>query len=464
MHRATWLSAIAVVAAAAVAALSAAGGPAWAQGGASPPCTLAPAKAVAPPAVSLGYSTRVELRLQVTCPMTDVVPVHIMLVLDGSGSMSGEKNAAMKRDAKQFVRDLDLPNHPLVQAAVVKYNAAATTLCKLTNDVGRLVSCIGKIDANGGSGPDQGLALGYRELAAGRPGPGRPLREIIALVTDGGTPAGCQAMVGLADPIKADGVEMVTVGIGNDADHSCLQRLASGPDAYFRADAAPNLAPAFLAVVGLAHNHGINTLTVADDLPANMRLLTWTAAPAPAVAEDKHLEWHWRFAATGDFVMSYWLTPQELGDHPVNVLARANLVDDLGRTVTVDFPVPIVQVQDNAGIPSPTPWLSPTPTVLPTRTLVPTRTPEPTKTIPPPTVTPTPPPARACPQIVGRVPAPVIADALANPEKVGGWLQRCNPGAPPGPLNGPRTWLGLKNGGQPFHLLFNGVQFKCGCP
>ncbi len=463
MRRATWFAAVAVVAVVA-AGMWAVGGVARAQGGASPPCTLAPDKTVAPAAMPLGYGTRVELRLRVTCTMTDVVPVHIMLVLDGSGSMAGEKNAALKATAKQFVRDLDLPGHPWVRVAVIEFNSTARTLCKLTDDVGRLIACIGRISGNSGTAQDFGIAHGYRELVAARPAPGQPLREVMLVVTDGSHAAGCMAVEPIATTAKRDGVELVTVGIGLDADHACLQRLASGPDAYFRTETAANLMPAFNAVRAMAHSRGINRLTVTDDLPANLRLLPWTAAPAPGAASDRHLEWRWRFAEPGVFAMSYWVTPQELGDHPVNVLARATLLDDLGRTVTADFPVPVVPVQDNAGVPSPTPWSSPTPTVLPTRTLVPTRTPEPTKTVPPPTVTPTPPPARACPQVVSRVPAPVIADALANPDKVGGWLLRCNPGAPPGPANGLRTWLGLKNGGQPFHLLFNGVQFKCGCP
>jgi len=56
-----------------------------------------------------------------------------------------------------------------------------------------------------------------------------------------------------------------------------------------------------------------------------------------------------------------------------------------------------------------------------------------------------------------------IADALANPAKVAGWGQPCNPSLPPGPMNPPRTTLGLKVPGKPYHPLYNGLQYTCGC-
>jgi|GEM_PF-6714545 len=56
-----------------------------------------------------------------------------------------------------------------------------------------------------------------------------------------------------------------------------------------------------------------------------------------------------------------------------------------------------------------------------------------------------------------------IDAALADPSRVGGWGQPCRLGQPLGPMNPPRRWLDLRNGNLPWHPVFNGVVFKCGC-
>lgn len=70
---------------------------------------------------------------------------------------------------------------------------------------------------------------------------------------------------------------------------------------------------------------------------------------------------------------------------------------------------------------------------------------------------------RVCPQILGRVPPAVLADALAQPERVQGWGQPANPGRPPGPDNPPRSRLTLLDLGKPFGPA-NGLLWRAGCP
>ncbi len=71
---------------------------------------------------------------------------------------------------------------------------------------------------------------------------------------------------------------------------------------------------------------------------------------------------------------------------------------------------------------------------------------------------------QVCDLIVGRVPAQVVSDALANPSRIQGYGQLQNPGVPEGPWNQRRTRLSLQNIGLPYHPLFNGLVFKAGCP
>jgi hypothetical protein len=101
--------------------------------------------------------------------------------------------------------------------------------------------------------------------------------------------------------------------------------------------------------------------------------------------------------------------------------------------------------------------------------------PSPTATAPAPTVTPVPPTAtpepqprpgpmaRACPGLDSIVPRVVVDAALANPARVGGWLEPENPSLPVGPGNGLKTWLAARNQSAPYHPLFNSLAFKAGC-
>ncbi len=71
---------------------------------------------------------------------------------------------------------------------------------------------------------------------------------------------------------------------------------------------------------------------------------------------------------------------------------------------------------------------------------------------------------QVCPQIVRKVPASVIAAALANPAAISGYNRPLNPSRPAGPMNPLRSWLSIRVYAKPFHPLYNGLEFKAGCP
>jgi hypothetical protein len=123
-------------------------------------------------------------------------------------------------------------------------------------------------------------------------------------------------------------------------------------------------------------------------------------------------------------------------------------------------------------VPTPTATLTPTPTATFTPTPTATLTPTPTATFTP---TPTVAPIVAwcggpggapyiCPALRKRVPAAVLANAMANPSSIQGWNRRLNPGTPYDPLNNPcRTDLNLTNPGLDYNMVHNDVVFKVGC-
>lgn len=115
------------------------------------------------------------------------------------------------------------------------------------------------------------------------------------------------------------------------------------------------------------------------------------------------------------------------------------------------------------------------PTALPTTAVPPTSVPSPTASrtlvppaspTPPSAASPSPPPGGAgevCLGLASRVPAAVIAQAMQNPASINGWNQLCQPNLPPSPWNIQRRRLTVSAESRPYHPLFNGLAWRCGC-
>ena len=94
-------------------------------------------------------------------------------------------------------------------------------------------------------------------------------------------------------------------------------------------------------------------------------------------------------------------------------------------------------------------------------------TPAPTQPGPGPTAPPQPTPVPApeeCAFVANKVPGQARADALANPASVYGYQMLCNPNLPPSPFNTMRNRLSMQNAAKPYHPMYNGLVWSCGCP
>jgi uncharacterized protein YegL len=162
-----------------------------------------------------------------SCPVLENPPVvDVVLVIDVSGSMEGSRLAAAKSSANNFISQL---NPETDRVGLVSFESSASQLSDLTGDFASVSALINGLESSGGTAIDAGLTAGHAVIQnASRP----EAERVVMLLTDGGSdPAPARAA---ADLIKADGITLLTVGVGPGTDQALLQSLASNPaDALF---------------------------------------------------------------------------------------------------------------------------------------------------------------------------------------------------------------------------------------
>jgi uncharacterized membrane protein len=180
-----------------------------------------------------GYTnTRIEKLLPVrmdTEKRRDEPGVALALVIDRSGSMSGEKMELAKEAAKATAEVLS----PQDLLSVVAFDSQPTTVVRLqrASNRMRILSDIAKIQAGGGTQILPALQEAYSQL-----GPARAKVKHVILLTDG--QAAYEGIPELLDEMTANHITVTGVGIGSGADRTMLTMIAErgGGRFYFTQD------------------------------------------------------------------------------------------------------------------------------------------------------------------------------------------------------------------------------------
>lgn len=170
--------------------------------------------------------------------------MDIVLVLDASSSMEGPKLAAATEAVRAFVAVARLaPGSD--RAALVTFAESAVVLQGLTGDAAALDAALARVTTSPGTRIDQGLGAALDVLAAeGRAG----AHPVVVLLSDGRQDAGVEAARAAGDRARAAGVEVHTIGLGDDVDADLLRSLASVPAYYAAAPDAAGLEAVYAAI------------------------------------------------------------------------------------------------------------------------------------------------------------------------------------------------------------------------
>ncbi len=151
-------------------------------------------------------------------------PLNLVLVIDRSGSMSGERMSKVKRSIRTFIKRLRKKD----SVAIVSFSDLARvdlTACDKTRkkDIERAID---RIQAGGSTNLHAGLMLGYREVM-------KQLDEKksnrVILLTDGIANEGIVASHQIAIESRRfnkKGIDLSTIGLGQDFNRTLLRELA----------------------------------------------------------------------------------------------------------------------------------------------------------------------------------------------------------------------------------------------
>lgn len=175
-------------------------------------------------------------------------PFDVVLAIDTSSSMAGDKLTRAVQAAREFVGFLQLPPS---RGAIVSFNSAADIVKSWTDDRAALLGGLDKLSSGEGTRIDLALRKARvlfesREAAADR-------EAVLILLTDGkhaGSPV--QDVYNEAAAFRRGDVKatVYTISIGADADTALLEYIAGDPARHFNAPGAEDLVRIYREIAG----------------------------------------------------------------------------------------------------------------------------------------------------------------------------------------------------------------------
>ena len=220
--------------------------------------------------------------------------VDAILVIDNSGSMSGQPLADARTAASAFVDSMNLGAD---QVGVVHFESTAGLDQQLTTDKTAAKSAIDALTDEGSTNMAAGIDVAQQELTS--------LRHILAnlplivLLSDGFANTGGDPVVA-ASNAKAAGTYIITIGLGFGADEDTLKSLASSPSDYYFAPDSSALLAIYQSVSTSISALVASNVVVTDVLSALATYVPGSASITPDSINGSELTWNLGLMSIGN--------------------------------------------------------------------------------------------------------------------------------------------------------------------
>ncbi|MEO8082305.1 MAG: VWA domain-containing protein [Ardenticatenales bacterium] len=314
-------------------------------------CYVGRDKTAAPGRIPLGDTVDVTLTVTGRCP-DHAAPVDVLVLFDTSRSMT---DLAVFDSAQSAVLAfLDALDPTTARAGLIGFADGSTLAAPLSADIGAVAARVAALRPGGDTrltGALDAALLAFRDSPPPLPGTQRAVVIVTdAVLKDDVLPEPAAAA------LAADGVSVHAL-IFPSLDFSPAAR-----DAIVKLAAPPGRSPAGTVLVApelpeverlarsiaqaVAPTAALESLTVVDRVPANMRYVPDSARPVARYDAAAHaLTWPGLVVDAADpITLTYRLQPRQTGVWPTNVEATGDYHDALGHDGRIVFPIPEVEV------------------------------------------------------------------------------------------------------------------------
>ena len=172
-------------------------------------------------------------------PEAVAMPMDIALAIDCSGSMSGGELDDAKAAASRFLDDIAPGTH----VGLVSFGGSKVRVeMNLTQDFDELRETIDNLRTRGTTPMSEAIELAATEVLVNHQN-----TNVLILLTDG-YPDDENATVTEAESAKAQGVEIIAIGVGDGVDSDYLQEISSTPDDYYFVEESVELESTFTTI------------------------------------------------------------------------------------------------------------------------------------------------------------------------------------------------------------------------
>jgi cysteine-rich repeat protein len=279
-----------------------------------------PAVVTSKTAVASADCEKADLTLQITGvgdPVTQRLPLDLMVVFDRSGSMDDAGGNPLQpiTDAKTAAKGLiDQLSGATDRAGLTSFSTTATLDRALTSNLAAVKSSIDSISVSGNTNIGGGVQRGQQEL--GTNGRSAPTVRVMVVLTDGvanrtasgtscaTTPTSANACtqdaINQAATAKAAGTVVFTIGLNLNnlpsatasLARSTLTAMASNAQSYFEAPTSAQLQGIFNQIATIITTLAGSNIMLTDVLPPDVHYVSGSASPAPTTVSGQTLTWN----------------------------------------------------------------------------------------------------------------------------------------------------------------------------
>lgn len=329
---------------------------------------------VTPSEISTEGEATVELTIQGTPPVSVVRPNDVILIIDKSGSMSGDKIVAARESAKGFI---DLMNLSVHRVGIVDYSSENNVkVFPLTDDATAAKAYVDKIVASGGTATGRAIEVAAAELLKE---PREGAQPVIVLMTDGDAtePSGnaYQYALDRANETKEQGIVFYTIALLNANDNpdtsgpnNLLKKMATTFTHHHFVLGSVGLKDIYAAIVkeiGLASAYNVKVTDYVSDKFEIVPNSYLDNIPQPVVSGNE-ITWSFLELKNNTLKFTYKIRPKSLDETGIfnvaTTAANVNYMDYAGanrnklipnKTIKVKFPAPIItEIIESSGHPA----------------------------------------------------------------------------------------------------------------